>query len=351
MVGNSRLQDTGATRDRAVSGNVRSGSKAEIRPGSTKLPRLRNEQARILMISRRAFVSGSAALGVATSVRAVAGSSDTRVVLLGTKGGPTPSAFRAPACTAIVIDSVLYLTDCPNGVAGQLVRAGIRLDQLSQVFVTHNHSDHVLDAGSLMVLAWGSGLKSAVTLHGPPPLKRIVDRSIAASSYDIATRMREEGRPPLMPLIHVQESSRGGTVYRDSRVRVTSALVDHYTVKPAFAYRFDTPNRSIVISGDTTYSEQLVDLARGADLLIHEAMYLPGVDQLAAGNQSLKRHLLRSHSTTEQVGIVAARAGVKKLVLSHLVPAFPSITDDMWLAGVRRNFRGEAIVGRDLQDI
>jgi ribonuclease BN (tRNA processing enzyme) len=304
-----------------------------------------------MTLTRRAFVGGSASIGLAASTRIFAAPLDTRVVLLGTKGGPTPSATRAPACTALVIDSVLYLVDCPNGVAGQLARAGIRLDQLSQLFVTHNHSDHVLDAGSLLVLAWGSGLKSAVTLHGPPPLKMIVDASIQASAYDISARMREEGRPPLKPLIHVQERNEGGAVYRDSRVRVTSALVDHYTVRPAFAYRFDTPNRSIVISGDTTYSDSLVNLARGADLLIHEAMYLPGVDQLAAGNPDLKEHLLRSHSTTEQVGLVAARAGVKKLVLSHLVPAFPSITDDMWLTDVRKNFQGEAIVGRDLQAV
>lgn len=275
----------------------------------------------------------------------------TRVVLLGTKGGPTPSAFRAPASVAIVTGGRLYLIDCPNGVAGQLAKAAIRLDQLSHVFVTHNHSDHVVDAGSLLVLAWGSGLKSSVTLHGPPPLRQIVDLSLAASSYDIAVRMREEGRPPLLPLIHVQERTAAGLVHQDGQVRVTSAAVDHYTVKPAFAYRFETPTRSIVISGDTTYSENLVRLARGADLLIHEAMYLPGVDQLAGDNASLKQHLLRSHSTTEQVGLVAARAGVKKLVLSHLVPAFPSITDDMWLEGVRKNFSGEAIVGRDLQEV
>jgi ribonuclease BN (tRNA processing enzyme) len=80
-------------------------------------------------------------------------------------------------------------------------------------------------------------------------------------------------------------------------------------------------------------------------------MYAPGVDQLAGNNASLKDHLRRSHSTTEQVGLVAARAGVKKLVLSHLVPVFPSITDDMWLDGVRKHYHGEAIVGRDLQDV
>lgn len=304
-----------------------------------------------MIVSRRAFVGGSILAPLAASLPAFARQSDARVVLLGTKGGPTPSAIRAPACTAIVIGSMLYLIDCPNGVAGQLAKAGISLHQLSQVFVTHNHSDHVLDAASLLILAWGSGLTSPVTLHGPPPLRKIIEQGVSASSYDIAARMREEGRPPLKRLIHVEERTLGGAVYRDARVRVTSATVDHYTVKPAFAYRFDTPTRSIVISGDTTYSDNLVHLAKGADLLIHEAMYLHGVDQLAAGNASLKDHLLRSHSTTEQVGLVAARAGVKKLVLSHLVPVFPSITDEMWLAGVRKNFKGEAIVGRDLQEV
>jgi ribonuclease BN (tRNA processing enzyme) len=282
---------------------------------------------------------------------ATAASSSVRVILLGTKGGPTPSAFRAPAAVAIIVDGFLYLIDCPSGVAGQIAKAGFRLDQLSQVFVTHNHSDHVLDAGNLMVLAWGSGLKASVTLHGPPPLERIVSNAIAASDYDIAVRMREEGRPRLDPLVKVKEFSAAGAVYEDTRVKVTCTLVDHLTVKPAFAYRFDTATRSIVISGDTTYSESLIRLAKGADLLIHETMYLPGIEQLAAGNASLKDHLIRSHSSTEQVGIVAARAGVKKLVLSHLVPAFPAITDEMWLRDVRKNYKGVAVVGRDLQEV
>jgi len=304
-----------------------------------------------MTISRRAFVAGAIVSAGPLRAAVQAASLAMRVVLLGTKGGPTPSAVRAPASVAIIIDGQLYLVDCPNGVGGQLARAAIGLDQLSQVFVTHNHSDHVLDAGSLLVLAWGSGLKLPVTLHGPPPLRQIVDSSLAASRYDIAARIREEGRPPLLPLIHVQEQIVAGLVHEDARVRVTSAIVDHYTVKPSFAFRFDTRSRSVVVSGDTTYSENLVRLARGADLLIHEAMYLPGVDQLAGDNSSLRQHLLRSHSTTEQVGLIAARAGVKKLVLSHLVPAFPSITEDMWLTGVRKNFSGEAVVGRDLDEV
>ena len=301
-------------------------------------------------LSRRSFVAGGASSLCAARLSALAATGEDRVVLLGTKGGPTPSPYRAPACVLLVIGGRPYLVDTPNGVAGQLAKAGVKLDQLSQIFISHNHSDHVIDAGTLLVLAWGAGLRGAVELHGPPPLRTIVRDSLAASRYDIASRMREEGRSALRPLIHVAERTTGGRVFKDERVTVTCALVDHYTVKPAFAYRFDTPSRSVVISGDTTYSPALIDLARGADLLIHEAMYLPGIDQLAGENAPrLREHLLRSHSTTEQVGMVAAQAGVKKLVLSHLVPASPSITDAMWLSGVRKHYAGEAIVGRDLQ--
>lgn len=303
-----------------------------------------------MRITRRRFVAGTAT--ALLSAPLIAAAPRDRVVLLGTKGGPTPSPLRAPASVLIVAGGTPYLIDTPNGVARQIVKAGLTLDQLSQIFITHNHSDHVIDAGSLLVLAWGAGLNSPVMLHGPPPLREIVRNSLAASSFDIKARMREEGRVPLSPLVHVRESSRGGAVYEDSRVKVTSTLVDHYTVKPAFAYRFDTGSRSIVVSGDTTYSENLVRLARDADLLIHEAMYVPALDQLASEHApSLREHLLRSHSTTEQVGMVAARAGVKKLVLSHLVPASPSITDAMWLEGVRKHFHGEAVVGRDLLEV
>lgn len=303
-------------------------------------------------ISRRSFVIGGASSLLSLPAALFAAPNTNKVVLLGTKGGPTPSPFRAPASVLLVIEGRPYLVDTPNGVAGQLAKAGVKLNDLFQIFITHNHSDHVIDVGTLLVLAWGAGLNSPVEIHGPPPLKQIVRDSLAASRYDIAVRMREEGRIKVDPLIHVSERSTGGLVYRDDRVRVTSTLVDHYTVKPAFAYRFDTASRSVVLSGDTTYSPRLVELARGADLLIHEAMYLPGINQLAGENApKLREHLLKSHSTTEQVGMVAAKAGVKKLVLSHLVPASPTITDEMWLDGVRKHFGGEAIVGRDLQQV
>lgn len=304
-----------------------------------------------MTLTRRQIVVAIAALGLAPRA-ALAQPRRDRVLLLGTKGGPTPSPWRAAPATLLVIAGRPYLVDCGNGVGTQLAKAGIALDRLGEIFITHNHSDHVIDAGTLLVLAWGSGLVTPVTLHGPPPLGQIVRDQLAGSAYDIGVRMREEGRQPLAPLIHVDERSAGGVVLRNADVTVTSALVDHWTVRPAFAYRFDTPRRSVVLSGDTTYSDNLVQLAKGADLLIHEALYAPAIDRMGGENApNLREHLLKSHSTTEQVGLVATRAGVKKLVLSHLVPAAPSITDAMWLEGVRKYYHGPAVVGRDLMEV
>ena len=283
----------------------------------------------------------------------------TRLVLLGTKGGPTPSALRAQPANLLVVDGRPYVIDCGNGVATQLVRAGVRLSDIDHVFLTHQHSDHNADLGNLVFLAWASSLKTTVHLHGPPPIAKMVDAFVAMNATDIEIRIREEGRPPLRPLVQVEEFERGGVVLEDDRVRVTAALVDHYLLKPAFAYRFDTQSsagpRSVVFSGDTAPSDNLIALAKGADVLVHEVMYLPALQKMLASIDNaptLIDHLLKAHTTTEQVGKIAAAAGVKTLVLSHFVPgADPSITDAMWSADVRKDYDGTIVVGRDLMVI
>jgi ribonuclease BN (tRNA processing enzyme) len=283
----------------------------------------------------------------------------TQLILLGTKGGPTPSALRAAPANVLLVDGRPYVVDCGNGVAIQLTKAGVPLGAIDHVFLTHQHSDHNADLGNLVYLAWGTSLKTPVHLYGPPPIAKMMDDFCAMNVVDLETREREEGRPPFKPLIRTREATEGGLVMQDDRVRVTSALVDHYTLKPAFAYRFDTTSvdgkRSVVFSGDTTYSENLIRLAEGADVLVHEVMYLPALEKMMAtidNAPTLLDHLLKSHATPEQVGKVAAQAGVKTLVLSHFVPGGdPAITDEMWTAGAKKHFGGRIVVGRDLMVI
>jgi ribonuclease BN (tRNA processing enzyme) len=276
----------------------------------------------------------------------------SKVVLLGTAGGPGVRGARMQPATAVVVDGVPYIIDCGNGVARAMFSAGLPLAKLNTIFVTHHHSDHIADYGALMLIAWGNGLKTPVATFGPPPLAAMTNALWSAYARDIEVRVAEEGRPPLVPLVRVTELTADGEVYADERVRVTAAVVNHGKMKPAFAYRFDTADRAIVISGDTIYDENLIRLARGADLLVHEALYTPGLDRLLSltnNASTLREHIVNTHTDTVDVGRVAAAAGVKALVLTHLVPAAdPSITDDMWLAAVRKNYGGPAQVGRDL---
>lgn len=276
----------------------------------------------------------------------------THVVLLGTKGGPTPSPLRAAPANLLLVDGQPYIIDCGNGVAIQLAKAGLPLAKIRDVFITHHHSDHNADMGNLLLLAWGSGLQTPVNLYGPGKLQDMVDHFLAMNAADIKVRQDEEGRPPLKPLIHTHDFTQPGVILDNGQVKVTTALVDHYHVKPALAYRFDTKDRSVVFSGDTTYCPALIELAKGADVLVHEVMYLPALKKLLSADNNaptLLDHLLKSHTTTEQLGRVAAEAGVKTLVLSHFVPGGdPTITDDMWAADIRQHFHGEIIVGRDL---
>ena len=142
---------------------------------------------------------------------------------------------------------------------------------------------------------------------------------------------------------------------KDDNVKVTATLVHHPLVVPAFGYRFDGPDRSIVISGDTGRSDALVRLAQGADVLVHEALWVPAVDQIVGSvtnASTLKKHLMASHTSAEDAGRVAQAAGVKTLVLSHFVPADdPQVTDRMWIEAAQSRFTGKVILGQDLLEI
>lgn len=303
------------------------------------------------ILSRTGAVLGAARLAFAQTPP----TTKTRLILLGTAGGPRPRATRSAPAQVILVNDAAYVVDCGDGVASQLVRAGVPLNSLRHVFLTHQHSDHNADYGNLLLLAWVSGLRNRVDTWGPPPLTKMTRLFFEMNEYDIQTRIADEGRMPLAPLVQAHEIAEGGVFLKQEAVTVTCALVDHAPVVPAFAYRFDTPDRSIVISGDTKRSDALIKLARGADVLVHEALYPSAVDRLVAplaNAAALKRSILSHHTPVEEVGRVAEAAGVKTLVLSHFVPAEdPAITEAIWVDAARAHYRGRVVYGRDLLEI
>jgi ribonuclease BN (tRNA processing enzyme) len=309
-----------------------------------------------MRIDRRAFLAGAAGGAAAMLWPPPAHTqSKTRLILLGTAGGPRPRRAPSAASQVIVVNNVPYVIDCGDGVARQLVAAGVPPAQLRHIFITHHHSDHNADYGNLMLLSWAAGLRTPVDTWGPPPLAKMTRLFLELNEFDIATRTADEGRLPLAPLLRPHEITTAGVVMQDDRVKVSAALVPHVPIEQAFAYRFDTADRSIVISGDTARSDALIALAQGADVLVHEVLWVAAVDRIiptVPNATTLKKHIIDSHTSVEDAGRVAQAAGVKTLVLSHFVPADdPTITDQMWSDAARAHFRGTIVVGKDLMEI
>ena len=306
-------------------------------------------------MSRREFVAGLGAAAASGRPVSAAQAGRTRLILLGTGGGPRPRAANSASAQVIVTGGMAYVVDCGDGVARQLASAGVPLATLRHVFITHHHSDHNADYGNLVLLAWTAGLRTRVDTWGPPPLERMTRLFFEMNQYDIDARIATEGRAPLGPLVVPHEVQVGGAVMADDQMRVTAALVDHPPVVPAFAYRFDASDRTIVISGDTAPSQNLVKLARGADVLVHSVMYPAAIDRLVAkvpNAAALKESILAHQTSAEDAGRIAQEAGVRTLVLSHFVPPDdPAVTEAMWAAAARRRFRGTVIVGRDLLEV
>ncbi len=310
-------------------------------------------------LGRRQFLigAGSAASFLALTRTGLAQDKKrTRIILLGTKGGPrVGEAGRSNPSTLLLINDVPYVVDCGYGVSRQLIKADIALNRVRYVFITHHHSDHNLEYGPLFYNAWITGLPIRFDAYGPVGLRKLTRDFFAYQQFDIDIRISDEGRPDPRRLLTVHEFNRPGLVMQNEDVRVTSLRVKHPPITQSYAYRFDAKDRSVVISGDTAYLPALAEFAKGADVLVHEVMYLPGIEALLQrlpNAARLRQHLMAAHTVSEDVGRIAAQAGVKTLVLTHFVPGDDaSITDEQWSDGVRRHFNGQIIVGKDLMEI
>lgn len=289
-------------------------------------------------------------------LRAAAAEKGTRWIVLGSKGGPRVTTGRSNPANVLLVDGVPYVVDCGYGVAKRLEEAKVALPSIRYVFVTHLHSDHVLEFGPMVYSAWSAGLDHEVSAFGPVGLAALTRAFWQSVDFDVEIRMPDEGKPDPRKLLTVSEIEDSGAVPDTGAVKVSAFRTPHPPIlEKNYAYKFATPNGVIVYVCDSNYNPKLADFAKGADLLIHEALYLPGVEALAArikNATTLKEHLLAAHTTTEDVGRIAAAAGVKKLVLSHLVPGDdPSITDEMWSEGVRKHYGGPVVVARDLMTL
>lgn len=303
-----------------------------------------------------------------------------RVHLLGTAGGAATYVRpdgQAPhgAASALEVDGRLYLVDAGQGVSRQLARMRARdqgdggvgaFEPLEAVFLSHLHSDHTMDLANLVLCAPNHGWPAhRVPVYGPGPVGG--DRAVPGTTDllhalsfafrgDFLNRGALSGdESPFTELIVGHDilppdgptQTRPWLVVEDERVRVTTVLNDHGRTYPSLAYRFDTAHGAVVFSGDTAPSDNLVALARGADLLVHEVIHPAILDWLAGADPGctpeLGASVMSKHTDIADVGDVAERAGVRRLVLSPITPGH--LPDHVW--DVSR-YSGQVLVGKDL---
>jgi len=312
----------------------------------------------------------------AVPMRAMAQDSSTKIILLGTQGGPNFNLQRGETSSLLVVEDVPYLIDCGYGTKRALLQAGINFLVLPNIFLTHLHDDHVSDIPALLSHQWTQGRVDPTTVYGPFGTDALVEAALQFSQANIEIRFIDEQRT-----LHPSDVFSGVVIpatqtinhaYEDERVRVSTIENTHFPEWAkadmpyrALSYRFDTADRSVVFSGDTTYSENLVTLAKDADVFVCETIELRTTrewfDMASAGGEGdlyqdaregIWKHIIETHSSTEQAGRMAAEAGVKTLVLNHVLPgALMDLPDEVYFEGIRKYFDGEIIVGKDQMQI
>jgi ribonuclease Z len=271
----------------------------------------------------------------------------TRVVLLGT-GTPGPAPERSGPATAIVVNDTPYLVDFGPGVVRRASAAfrdkGIAaLDplKLRVAFVTHLHSDHTVGYPDLIFTPWTIGRRVPLEVYGPRGLRAMTEHLLEAYRVDIETRTNPDGNQRTFPEGHKVNAHEigAGVVYKDANVTVTAFATRH--AMESYGYRFDTPDRSVVISGDTNPAQATIEACRGCDVLIHEA-HTPA--WLATRPETFQRFAEKYHTTTPQLAELARQARPRLLIVYHYQgPAPEELTSDLVA-----HYPGPFVVGRDL---
>ncbi len=285
------------------------------------------------------------------------------VGLCGT-GSPLPSKERAGACTLIIAGQRLFVVDAGEGGARTLQIMGMPMGRIERLFLTHFHSDHIDGMGPMLLLRWtGSAAKAPLPVHGPQGVEAVMAGFNAAYAADNGYRVAHHGEKIVpasgagaqaMPFAVPGDTP--VTVLEEGGVKITAFRVDHAPVSPAVGYRFDYKGRSVVVSGDTAASADLASAAKGADLLVHEALQPRMVAAMTqalaakgvANTAQITRDILDYHASPEDAARAAKAAGVKALVLTHIVPPTPSrFFDAAFLGEAPRLYAGPITVGAD----
>jgi ribonuclease BN (tRNA processing enzyme) len=292
----------------------------------------------------------------------------TRVITLGTVAGPPPRANRAQSSNLLVVNGTLYVIDAGDGAARRIAQAGFNVRDVGTIFITHHHDDHTAGVGTLRSVAWDNQRTKPINVYGPPQTEDLVKAAVQYYTISADIRIADGGRTIPVSQLFLGHDVGTGVVYKDANVTVTAIENTHFAAQKipetlrqkSYSYRFDTPGRVVVFTGDTGPTDALVELAKGADLLVSEANSIEQrMQDLTRSGQwqvmtpaeqtRIKRQMAEGHLNTEDVGRIAARAGVKTVVLTHLTwKADDDYTS--WVDEVKKHFSGPVLVAKDLKE-
>ena len=267
---------------------------------------------------------------------------DTFVVMLGT-GTPNPDPERSGPAVAVIAGGQPYLVDCGPGVVRRAAAAGIEMPSLNRLFITHLHSDHTLGYADLILTPWVLEREQPLEVYGPPGTRAMTDHLLAAYDEDIQIRLhgsQPQNATGIQVEVHEIEP---GPIYADAIIEVTAFAVPHGAWDRAFGYRFETADRIIVISGDTTPTDAVVDACSGCDVLVHEVYAKSGWDRRTPDWQA---YHAASHTSGVELGELAARAKPGLLVLYHQL--MWGATEEELLAEIRQSYTGNVAFANDL---
>src|SRR3954470_43621 len=291
----------------------------------------------------------------------------TVLITLGTGGGPRPRASRAQSSNLLVVNGTPYLIDAGDGATRRIVRAGYDFRAVTKVFITHAHSDHTNGLPTLLNSQWEYVKRGPTDVYGSGA-EALVQGAIAFLMPNAEVRWTEGKRVKMAEVFRGHDIA-PGVVFQDANVRVTAIENTHFNFEPdspahgkyrSYSYRFETPGRVVVFSGDTGPSPALTQLAKGADVLVTEVTIVEDVIEVQKRNGSWQarsaseqeawiKHMKDEHVTPEDIGRMASAAGVKSVVLTHLTPTVDPKDDfKRYAEGARKLFSGEVVVATDL---
>ena len=295
----------------------------------------------------------------------------TRVITLGTLAGPPPRAHRAQSSNLLIVNDTFYVVDAGDGVTRRLAKAGVNIRGVGTIFVTHHHGDHTAGLGTLMSIAWTQRRTDPINVYGPPGTERLVNAAVQYFTLSSEIRIAERGHTVPIAQVFFGHDVGTGVVYQDANIKVTAAENSHFDFLEgsasgkyrSYSYRFETPDRVIVFTGDTGPSESVTELAMGADLFIAEANSVVDRKQAMINDGSwqtmseqdrvrILAQATRGHLTPQAIGKMATRANVKTVVLTHLTYRPPPNTENYepWAEEVKTHFSGQVFIAEDLME-